>query len=90
MCYFPRVEPSRSLPYRDGGISCPGCGAFANGTPIEKIPVAGPVLDAWLPFLAWRVAFPPPLLFLYRRLKVLERAGFHGMSVTVRCEKSSP
>jgi hypothetical protein len=56
---------------------------------MKKIRVTAPDPGAWLSRLAWRVAFPPPLPFLHRRLEVLERAGFHGMSVTVRCMESS-
>ena len=51
----------------------------------EKIPGAGRVLGKWLPPLAWRLVLSSPLAALYRRTGILERAGFHGFSVAVRC-----
>jgi SAM-dependent methyltransferase len=55
----------------------------------DGIPVAGGFLGTWISRVAWRVAFFSPLLVLYRRLGVLERAGYYGMSVSVRCEETS-
>lgn len=52
---------------------------------VGKVPAVGSLLGTWLPRAAWRVAFFPPLLSLYRRYGVLERAGFFGLSVAVRC-----
>lgn len=54
------------------------------------IPFAGGFLGVWVPRVAWRIAFFAPLLAMYRRLGVLERAGYHGMSVAVRCVEASP
>ncbi len=50
-----------------------------------KVPAVGGLLGTWLPRAAWRAVFFPPLLSLYRRYGVLERAGFFGLSVAVRC-----
>jgi SAM-dependent methyltransferase len=52
---------------------------------VGKVPAVGGLLGTWLPRAAWRMVFFPPLLSLYRRYGVLERAGFFGMSVAVRC-----
>lgn len=52
---------------------------------VGKVPVVGGLLETWLPRAAWRVVFSPPLLALYRRYGVLERAGFFGLSVAARC-----
>lgn len=52
---------------------------------VGKVPVVGGLLGTWLPRAAWRVVFFPPLLSLYRRYRVLERAGFFGLSVAVHC-----
>jgi SAM-dependent methyltransferase len=50
-----------------------------------KVPAIGGLLGTWLPRAAWRVVLFPPLLSLYRRYGVLERSGFFGLSVAVRC-----
>lgn len=52
---------------------------------VGKVPAVGGILGIWLPRAAWRVVFFSPLLSLYRRYGVLERAGFFGLSVAVRC-----
>ena len=52
---------------------------------VGKVPAVGGLLETWLPRAAWRMVFFPPLLSLYRRYGVLERAGFFGLSVVVRC-----
>lgn len=52
---------------------------------VGKVPIVGGLLGTWLPRAAWRAVFFPPLLSLYRRYGVLERAGFFGLSVVVRC-----
>lgn len=54
------------------------------------IPVAGGFLGIWIHRVTWRIVFFAPLLALYRRLGVLERAGYYGMSVAVRCVVTSP
>jgi SAM-dependent methyltransferase len=51
----------------------------------EKVPVAGGFLGKWLSRVAWRVMFVSPLPFLYHRFGLLERAGFYGHSLVVRC-----
>jgi SAM-dependent methyltransferase len=53
------------------------------------IPAAGEFLGTWISRVAWRIAFFSPLLVLYRRLGVLERSGYYGMSIAVRCEETS-
>lgn len=52
---------------------------------VGNFPAVGGFLGTWLPRAAWRVVFFPPLLSLYRRYGMLERAGFFGLSVAVRC-----
>lgn len=52
---------------------------------VEKVPAVGGFLATWIPRATWRVVFFPPLLSLYRRYGVLERAGFFGLSVAVHC-----
>jgi SAM-dependent methyltransferase len=52
---------------------------------VGNVPAVGGMLETWLPRAAWRVVFFPPLLSLYRRYGVLERADFFGLSVVVRC-----
>jgi SAM-dependent methyltransferase len=58
--------------------------------PAEKIPLVGGFLGTWLPPLAWRVLLSGPLVALYRRLGVLERMGFYGLSTVMRCKEPSP
>jgi SAM-dependent methyltransferase len=55
----------------------------------EKIPLVGGFLGTWLPPLAWRVVLSGPLIALYRRLGVLERVGFYGLSAVMRCKEPS-
>jgi len=52
---------------------------------VRNVPAVGGILETWLPRAAWRAVFLPPLLSLYRRYGVLERAGFFGLSVAIRC-----
>ena len=56
----------------------------------EKIPLGGRFLGAWLPPMAWRVLLSGPLVALYRRLGVLERMGFYGLTTVTRCKEPSP
>jgi SAM-dependent methyltransferase len=55
-----------------------------------RIPLVGGFLGTWLPPLAWRLVLPGPLVALYRRLGVLEHAGYYGMSVAIRCVEPAP
>lgn len=52
---------------------------------VGNVPAVGGILEKWLPRVAWRMVFFPPLLSIYRRCGVLERAGFFGLSVAIRC-----
>ena len=54
-----------------------------------RIPVGGRFLGMSIYRVAWRFAFFAPLLALYRRLGLLERAGYYGMSVVARCVETS-
>jgi len=53
-----------------------------------RAPVVGCLLGRWLPKKACRVVFFSPLFSLCHRYGVLERAGFFGHSVAVRCVKA--
>ncbi len=54
----------------------------------ERIPIVGGTLGIWLPRVTWRVVLCTPALLLYRRYGVLERAGYYGLSVAVRCTEA--
>ncbi len=52
---------------------------------VGKVSAVGRLLGTWFPLAAWRAVFFPPLLTIYQRHGVLERAEIFGLSVAVCC-----